>query len=211
MRADRPSPSTPRRVTSASAASSDPENRRATREARSNRGNSDALPSPGGSQLCVGVGNADCLFAGAFRASGRDRASRARLRLCRQTARVPASSKMYPSRTRESPKSRHRRQHYRPICRAFVRHRVFHGRATLVRPGLTARLVRLVHRQARLLPRLLSTSIPFHLAAKARVGRPVSVSGGIPIGECEDLTAREMKSSQEESALRCHHRRRLPA
>jgi hypothetical protein len=26
-----------------------------------------------------------------------------------------------------------------------------------------------------------------------------------------DLTAREMKSSQEESALRCHHRRRLPA
>jgi hypothetical protein len=92
-----------------------------------------------------------------------------------------------------------------------ARHRVFHGRATLVRPGLTARLVRLVHRQARLLPRQLSTSIPFHLAAKARVGRPVSVSGGIPIGECEDLTAREMKSSQEESALRCHHRRRLPA
>jgi hypothetical protein len=92
-----------------------------------------------------------------------------------------------------------------------ARHRVFHGRATLVRPGLTARLVRLVHRLARLLPRQLSTSIPFHLAAKARVGRPVSVSGGIPIGECEDLTAREMKSSQEESALRCHHRRRLPA
>jgi hypothetical protein len=90
-----------------------------------------------------------------------------------------------------------------------ARRRVSHGRATLVRPGLTARLVRLVHRQARLLPRQLSTSILSTLAAKARVGRPVSVSGGIPIGECEDLTAREMKSSQEESGLGCHHRRTI--
>jgi hypothetical protein len=40
-----------------------------------------------------------------------------------------------------------------------ARRRVSHGRATLVRPGLTARLVRLVHRQAPLLPRQLSTSI----------------------------------------------------
>jgi hypothetical protein len=79
----------------------------------------------------------------------------------------------------------------------------------LVRPGLAARLVRLVQRQARLLPRQLSTSIPFHLAAKARVGRQVSVAGGIPIGEREDLIARQRKSSQEESAVRCHHRRTI--
>jgi GNAT superfamily N-acetyltransferase len=55
-------------------------------------------------------------------------------------------------------------------------------------------------------PRRASLS---NLAAKARVGRPVSVSGRILIGECEDLTDREMKSSQEESALRCHHRRTI--
>ena len=41
----------------------------------------------------------------------------ARRRAC---PRVPASPKMYPSRTREASKSRHGRQHYKPICRAFM-------------------------------------------------------------------------------------------
>jgi hypothetical protein len=40
----------------------------------------------------------------------------ARRRAC---PRVPASPKMYPSRTREASKIRRRRQHYMPIYRAF--------------------------------------------------------------------------------------------
>src|SRR5262245_53607544 len=40
----------------------------------------------------------------------------ARRRACPQ---VPASPKMYPSRTCEVAKSRHNRQHHMPICRAF--------------------------------------------------------------------------------------------
>jgi hypothetical protein len=40
----------------------------------------------------------------------------ARRRAC---PRVPASPKMYPPRTREVSESRHRRQRYMPICRAF--------------------------------------------------------------------------------------------
>jgi hypothetical protein len=44
-----------------------------------------------------------------------DRVARRRAR-----PRVPASPKMYPSRTREASGSRHCRQHYMPICRAFV-------------------------------------------------------------------------------------------
>ena len=41
----------------------------------------------------------------------------ARRRAC---PRVPASPKMYPSRTRKASKSRHYRQRHMPICRAFV-------------------------------------------------------------------------------------------
>jgi hypothetical protein len=38
----------------------------------------------------------------------------------RACPRVPASPKMYPSRTREESQSRHRRQQHMPICRSFV-------------------------------------------------------------------------------------------
>jgi hypothetical protein len=64
-------------------------------------------------------GNAGGLFAGLSSESPRLTKSR----MCREASRVPrvpASSKMYPSRTREKPKSRHLRQHNIPICRAFL-------------------------------------------------------------------------------------------
>jgi hypothetical protein len=83
----------------------------------------DSVSSEGGSQHRASADNADGLFAGTFRASGRHECLEhvagcvARRRAC---PRVTASPKMYPSRTREESKSRPRRQHYMPICRAFV-------------------------------------------------------------------------------------------
>ena len=82
------------------------------------------LTSEGGSQRRASAGNADGLVlqelsesVAAIERLEHVLACVARRRAC---PRVAASSKMYPSRTREKSKSRHHRQHYMPTCRAFV-------------------------------------------------------------------------------------------
>jgi hypothetical protein len=53
----------------------------------------DPLSTEGGSQRRSGAGNANRLFAGAFPASSRDGLPRARSRMCRETARLPARAR----------------------------------------------------------------------------------------------------------------------
>jgi hypothetical protein len=83
----------------------------------------DHLSSEEGSQRRASTGNADHLFAGAFRVSGRDLCPSSTFQACRETSRVPASARRsqnvpvsYPHRIQISPSQATQHTHLQGFC-----------------------------------------------------------------------------------------------